>query len=155
HRVARVFEPSTFTDAIDADYVRLVLDRARLQESHPVLTSRGRPVRGNHVAIGRMRERPELVREPQVVADEERARRALDVNREKAIAGAVVTMFVSVAEGMDLGVAVHHAIRRGQDELVERELWAFRTLRHGPAHPHAVGAGLVGEESRARPVDRL
>ena len=43
------------------------------QQRPPVVAARRRPVRGHHVAVGVARERPELVGEAQVVADEERS----------------------------------------------------------------------------------
>ena len=63
------------------------------------------PTRDHDVAIGCRRQRPELVREPEVVTHEEAAPDTGDLDGEERIARGVVLGLGAVPEGMDLGVA--------------------------------------------------
>ena len=82
--VAGVVEAAARADAVDADDVRLVLDRPRLQQRRPVQPPRRRPV-GRHEVARRCRAPscPELVGEAQVVADEQADPQALDVDGDE------------------------------------------------------------------------
>ena len=63
---------------------------------------------------------------------------ALDVDGEECVAGRVVLGLGAVAERMDLGVAMHGAVGRGEHELIERSIARRRAFGNRPAHPHLV-----------------
>ena len=78
--VTGVVELAAAPDAVDADHVRLVLDRPGSQQRAPVVTPRRGPVGDDDVAVGGGGERPELVGEAQVVTDEQAAAHAFDLD---------------------------------------------------------------------------
>ena len=86
HRVAHVGEPVAGAHPVHAHDVRLVLDRPGPEQRRPVRPPLARPVRDHDVAVGHGRERPELVGEAQVVANEERAANTVDIDREERVA---------------------------------------------------------------------
>ncbi len=70
---ARIGKLRLFADAINADNVSLILDRASLQEREPMLLPLGRPERDDDKEIRpAARGGPKDFREPQIVADKRR-----------------------------------------------------------------------------------
>ncbi len=82
----------------DAHDERLVLDRPGLQQRAPVVAPRRGPVGDDHVAVGVERDGPELVGEAQVVADEQRAADALDLDGDALVTCGVLLVLAAVAE---------------------------------------------------------
>ncbi len=153
--VARVVESAAAPDAVDAHDERLVLDRAGLQQRAPVVATRRGPVGDDDVAVGVERDGPELVGEAQVVADEQRAADALDLDGDALVTRGVLLVLAAVAEGMDLAVARDRTVGRGEEQRVRRQGVARLHLGRGPAHPQPASSRLLDEELRARAVERL
>ena len=84
-----------------------------------MVAARLRPVRDDDVAVGRRGPRPELVREAQVVADEETDAQALDLDGEERVARVVVLVLAAVGERVDLVVVVQRTLGAGEHEPVD------------------------------------
>src|SRR5207344_3303921 len=78
--VARVREPTSLPDPVDADDVGLVLDRPSLQQRLPVGSTGLRPVRAAQVDVRVRGERPPVVGEAEVVAHEEAESQPFDLH---------------------------------------------------------------------------
>src|SRR6202011_121279 len=102
--VARVRDAAAFTDAVYPNDIRLVLDRPSDQQALPVVAPALGPVGDNEIAVGVVGERPELVGEAQVVADEKTAAESLHVDGHVARPRGIALMLLGVREGMHLGV---------------------------------------------------
>ena len=159
--VAGVVEAAARADPVDADDVRLVLDRPRLQQRRPVQPSLRRPVGRARGSVGVVRQLPELVGEAQVVADEQADPQPLDVDGDELGAGADVLLLAGVGERVDLAVAVHGAVGTGEHEHVGRALdrrpaRPVGDLGARPADPHARARWPArrGTATTARPPAR-
>ena len=153
--VARVVELAAAADPVHADHVGLVLDRPGPQQRAPVVATRRRPVGDDDVAVGVGREGPELVGEAQVVADEEAAADALDVDGDALVARRVLLVLAAVAEGVDLAVP-RRARRRARRGSACSTAVRRRAAPRAPIRtPRRRAACLLDEELRARTVERL
>jgi hypothetical protein len=76
-----------------------------------VLAARRRPVRDHEIAVGARCQRPHLVGEAQVVADERADPQVLDRDRDALAARGEVLLLTRVRERVDLVVVVERAVR--------------------------------------------
>ena len=102
---------------VDADDVRLVLDRARRQQGKPVRLARGGPVRDHdeEVRAGPGRD-PEHLREAQVVADERGDAEAAPRERDDLAAAGEPAVLPGERERVDLAVTRRARHRRGRTQ---------------------------------------
>ena len=111
--VAGVVEPTARADPVDARRRRPGSRSPGPQQRRPVQPSLGGPVGDDEVRVDVVGQRPELVGEAQVVADEQRAAQPVDLDGDEVGAGADVALLVGVGERMDLAVPVRRC-RRGR-----------------------------------------
>ncbi len=154
-RVAAVANSIAGADPVDADQVRLVLHRSADEELLPVVATDFGPVGGDHEAVRRRCQLPELIGEPQVVADEERRAQSFDIDGEERIAPVVVGVFTGEGERVDLVVVM----------LVSRRIVKVQTIpcsclvvssdagRNRSACPHTVFGSHGVQELRRDAVD--
>ena len=125
-------------------------DPPRAAGSRPVAAACSRPVGDHDVQVGVGGGLPEVVGEPQVVADEEGRADDLaaaggDREGQPLRAWAVVVGLAGEGEGVDLCVATELAVGAGDDQGVGRLVVAGGAHRDRPAHVQSVGAGLVDQ----------
>ena len=102
------------------------------------------------------RQRPELVGESQVVADEQAQPHPTHLDGDELGTGTHVPLLAGVGEGVDLAIPVHGAIGTGEHEHVGRSRIVGRRVRSDlgarPADPRARPLRGRREEVRRRPA---
>jgi len=170
---------SVLADAVDAENVAEILDRARPEQRLPVRAAALGPVRDDGEGVGLAGRQAEGLGETEVVADLRRDARARDLPRDDLRSGGIVLVLLRHGERVELRVTRDVAVGRDEERVVDGEAarvarlrqpgddveaeaarhglqpafrWAARGLRDFRAVHRETGCEHLGQEGEVRAV---